>query len=171
MQLFNINYIRPRHCCCSPSTVSRTQEGLILFYSSVWGTLCPQSSFGGFIFIPCLFQLLWSVDKNKFPSLLVFTLSHTVPSCCSEGMKMGLCFFFFFWLKPLKVERFSAVKVDSHQKGIKGPISASMCRVLFTVPHMKCFLLLRLLLAHVLVLFSFCSYYCQPRLPGGFCTL
>lgn len=37
------------------------------------------------------------------------------------------------------------MKVDSNQKGIKGPMSASSCRVLFSVPNMKCFLLLPLM--------------------------
>lgn len=112
-----------------------------------------------------MFQPLWPVDKNKFPSLFVSTLSPFI--FVVLGGKNGT-----FWLKPLKLaESFSDVKVDSHQKGIKGPISASMCRVMYTVPNMKCFLLSRLLFAHVFFFFFFCSYYCQPRLPGGFCTL
>lgn len=94
------------------------------------------------------------LDENRFPSSSVFPL--TGHFCCFRG-KNGT-----FWLKPLKLWSFSAVKVDSHQKGIKGPISASMCWVMHTVPNMKCFLLSRLLFAVLQCFFGFAHTTVSP---------
>lgn len=170
----------PSHRCCSPSTVSRTQEDCYYFIS--FGEHPPTKRW-------CIWQVHVSsvvIWRFCFYSMLIYFYIYS--SCCGRWMKTSflpcscqlLLFIFvvfggengtFFLVKT--TETFSAVKVDSHQKGIKGPISASTCRVMYTVPNMKCFFVVAALIrsCFAIFLFVFCSYYCRPRLPGGFCTL